>query len=216
MKVAILGAGGLAKVACEAIKLESTYQIAGFFEDKKKGDFIGHRILGECGDYENLCRKFKIENVFIAFGYHFLKARLFYYSKINKNKNLRLISAVHPSAIISSSAQIGRGVYVGPGVIINPGARIGDNSVIWSGSIIEHDNIIGKNVFITPGVTTAGYVKIGDNSFIGMSATIAKANIGKNVTVGAGSLVLNDSPSNSYLFGSPAKVIKIKDKISYV
>ena len=101
-------------------------------------------------------------------------------------------------------------------MVINPGTKIGNNSVIWSGTIIEHDNVIGQNVFITPGVRTAGYVSIGDNSFVGMGANIAKAKVGSAVTIGAGSLVLGNVKSNSYILGIPARVIRNKKKLSYV
>ena len=216
MRVAIFSAGGLAKVVCEALKLQGQHEIAGFFDDRKKGKFCGYPILGKCSQFRNLCKKLEIEGLFVAFGYNFLDKRLSYCKEISKEKGLDLVNAVHPTAIIASDAKITRGVYVGAGVIINPGTKIGDNSVIWSGAIIEHDNNIGKNVFICPGVRTAGYTEIGDNSFIGMGANIAKAKIGRNVTVGSASLVLDDVKSNNYIIGTPAKIIKTKKKPSYV
>lgn len=216
MKVIIFGVGGLAKVICEAIEMEGSYEVAGFLDDNKKGKFLGYPILGKCSGYAAIFKKMKIENAIIAFGYYFLKERLFYCKDIAKRKNLKFINAIHPDAVVSKSVKIGSGVYIGPRVVINPDTKIGDNSVIWSGSIIEHDNVIGKNVFITPGVITAGYVKIGDNSFLGMGSAIVKAVLGEHVTIGAGSLVLTDVPSNKYLLGNPARIIKTKDKVSYV
>lgn len=216
MKVAIFAAGGLAKVVCEALKLRGQHKIVGFFDDTKKGQFCGYPILGKCFQYRNICKKLKIEAVIIAFGYYFLDKRLLYYKKIANEKKIDFVNAIHPKVIVSADAKIGRGVYIGPGVIINTGAKIGDNSVIWSGAIIEHDNIIGKNVFITPGVKTAGYAEVGDNSFIGMGTNITKVKIGKNVTVGAASLVLDDIKSNKYAFGIPAKIVKTKKDNTYV
>ena len=216
MRVAILAAGGLSKVISEALELEDKHSIVGFFDDKKRGSFLGYPVIGKCSEYKEICRRLKIEALVIGFGYYFLKQRLFYYKSILKDNKLKLISAIHPKAVISAHARIGRGVYIGPGVIINPGASIGNNSVIWSGTIIEHDNFIGENVFIAPGVRTAGYAEIGDNSFIGMGTNIAKVKIGKDVTVGAASLVLEDVKSNKYVLGIPAKIIRTKKKASYV
>lgn len=216
MNVAIFAAGGLGKVVCDALKNEGRHNVVGFFDNKKKGRFFGYPVLGKCSQYETLCKKFQIEGLIVAFGYHFLDKRVSYYRKIVHNKKFRLVNAIHPTAIVSPDTEIGECVYIGPGAIINPGTRIGDNAVIWAGTIIEHDNIIGKNVFITPGVRTAGYVEIGDDSFVGIGSNIAKAKIGKNVTVGAGSLVLADIKSNSYVFGVPAKTIRIKKKKTYV
>ncbi len=216
MKIAIFAAGGLGKVACEALSLKGQNKIAGFFDDAKKKTFCGYPVLGRCDDFKNICVGSKIKGVFLGFGYNFLDQRLSYCKRILKEKALSLVSAIHPTAIVSPDAEIGKGVYIGPGVIINPGTKIGDNSVIWAGAIVEHDNTIGKNVFICPGVRTAGYVEIGDNSFIGMSANIAKAKIGENVTIGAASLVLDDVDSNKYVIGTPVKVLGTKKRLSYV
>jgi len=216
MRIAILAAGGLTKVMLEAVELEGQHEIIGLLDDSKKGSFAGYPIMGKCSQYKKICQKLDIEGLIIGFGFRFLSQRLNYYHSIVKDKTLSLVSAIHPQSIISPKAKLGQGVYVGPGVIINPGARIGDNSVIWSGSIIEHDNLIGKNVFITPGVKIAGYARLGENAFIGMGATIDKVNIGANVTVGASSLVLNNVSANQYVLGSPAKLIRKKKAIAYV
>ena len=52
-------------------------------------------------------------------------------------------------------------------------------------------------------------VKIGDNVWIGGSVTILPGvTIGSNVTVGAGSVVVNDIPDNCVAVGNPARVVK--------
>ena len=52
-------------------------------------------------------------------------------------------------------------------------------------------------------------VSIGNNCWIGGSVTILPGvTIGDNVTIGAGSVVVKDIPSDSIAVGNPAKVIK--------
>ena len=52
-------------------------------------------------------------------------------------------------------------------------------------------------------------VTIGHNVWIGGSVTILPGvNIGDNVTIGAGSVVVGDIPPNTVAVGSPCKVIK--------
>lgn len=52
-------------------------------------------------------------------------------------------------------------------------------------------------------------VAIGDNVWIGGSVTILPGvTIGSNVTIGAGSVVVNDIPDYSVAVGNPAKVVK--------
>ena len=52
-------------------------------------------------------------------------------------------------------------------------------------------------------------VKIGDNVWIGGSVTILPGvTIGSNVTIGAGSVVVNDIPDNCVAVGNPARVVR--------
>jgi len=63
---------------------------------------------------------------------------------------------------------------------------------------------IGDDCFIGPKPVT-----IGHNVWIGGSVTILPGfTIGDNVTIGAGSVVTRDIPSNSVAVGNPCKVIK--------
>jgi acetyltransferase-like isoleucine patch superfamily enzyme len=51
----------------------------------------------------------------------------------------------------------------------------------------------------------------GELSFIGISAIIIQGiKIGKNVTIGAGSVVIKDIPDNAVVVGNPGKVIENK------
>ena len=52
----------------------------------------------------------------------------------------------------------------------------------------------------------------GKLSFIGIGATIIQGIIiGKNVTIGAGSVVIDDIPDNVIAVGNPAKLINNKN-----
>ena len=78
---------------------------------------------------------------------------------------------------------------------------------------------IGDDCFVGPNVTDpverntrqewAKPVTIGNNVWIGGSVTILPGvSIGDNVSIGAGSVVVNDIPSNTIAVGNPCKVIK--------
>lgn len=85
--------------------------------------------------------------------------------------------------------------------------EIGSNCVICKETLlITHD--YSKN-FPTEGLTsmTKGKVTIGDNTFIGMRCTILPGvDIGKNVIVGAGSVITKSIPDNVVAGGNPARV----------
>jgi len=55
-------------------------------------------------------------------------------------------------------------------------------------------------------------MKKGELSFLGIGATIIQGiKIGKNVTIGAGSVIIKDIPDNVITVGNPAKIIKSKN-----
>jgi acetyltransferase-like isoleucine patch superfamily enzyme len=60
-------------------------------------------------------------------------------------------------------------------------------------------------------VHISGAVEIDKLSFVGIGATIIQGiTIGKNVTIGAGSVVIKDIPDNVIAVGNPTKIIKSK------
>ena len=97
------------------------------------------------------------------------------------------------------------------------------NCIILDGAKVE----FGDNVFIAPncGFYTAGHpidvelrnkgleyakpIKVGNNVWIGGNVVVLPGvSIGDNVTIGAGSVVTKDIPSNSVAVGNPCRVIK--------
>ena len=126
------------------------------------------------------------------------------YKKV-KSIGFNVVSAIHPSAIISKSASIGEGNTLFAGVVINAEVVIGNNCIIATNSSIDHETIINDHVLISAGVT------IGANSIIETgtlcalgSKVISNVRIGKNTLVAAGAVVVNNINDNSKVFGIPA------------
>ena len=214
-RVLILGAGGLGRAIHEAFVSRGDYEVIGFLDDGKRGNFCELPVLGSIRDAVAMAEKHKATHVIVALGFHYQTQRQNIFANLSAAK-LSFANAIHRDAKMARDVKLGRGIFIGMNVSINAGAIIGDNSVIWTGAIIEHDNKIGKNVFMATGAMTAGYVVIEDNVFVGMGAKIAKAHIGANATIGAGSLVLGDVEANTYVKGIPAKFSATKKESTYL
>lgn len=115
---------------------------------------------------------------------------------------------IHPSAVVSPSAQIGDATVVFPAAIINAAAMIGAAAIINSGAIIEHDCHVGDGAHVSPGAVLAGGVRIGERSWVGAGATVIPGvRIGDGVVVGAGAVVIRDVPDGVTVAGVPARPI---------
>ena len=104
------------------------------------------------------------------------------------------------------------------GIEIHPGAQIGNGVFIdhGMGVVIGETAIIGDKCLIYQGVTLGGTGKetgkrhptLGENVVVGGGAKVlGNIQIGNEVRIGAGSVVLRDVPSDCTVVGIPGRVI---------
>ena len=89
------------------------------------------------------------------------------------------------------------------------------------GTIVNPDTVIGNNVtlmqFVNIGTSTDKAALIGDCSNIfPMTCIVNDVVIGKNVTIGSGSVVTRNIPENATAVGSPARVIHYNNPAKYI
>lgn len=124
-----------------------------------------------------------------------------------KSAGFRVVNLIHPSAVVSASAQIGEGAVVMPNAVINARAAVGEGAIINTGAIIEHDCEIGDFAHVSPNAALAGGVIVGQNTHVGIGSCVVQCvKIGANCVIGAGSVVVRDVPDNVVAYGNPAKV----------
>lgn len=103
---------------------------------------------------------------------------------------------------------------INPNAVIGPGLKI----VHFPGIVIRGKTVIGKNAIIRQGVTIGarndideGYSQIGDDVEIGAnSCIIGDLIIGKNVTIGAMSLINKNVPDNTVVYSTNQIVMREK------
>ena len=201
--VIIIGAGGHAKVIADII-YKSGDNLIGFLDDnfanKGKEIYLGKKVLGTTKDIKIYNKNYFV----IGIGNNSIR------KKINNENNLKLYTAIHPSAIIAEDVKIGTGSVIMAGVVINPGTVIGKNCIINTCSSLDHDNLLEDYVHISPGAHLAGTVSVKEGTWI-CTGAIVKNNIiiGKNNIIGAGSVVIKDIiEENTTYVGVPARRIK--------
>lgn len=119
-----------------------------------------------------------------------------------------LISWISEKSQIAKHASISeRGVIIMHGNILTNEVKIGEGSLINMRCTLGHYCNIGRFCNLAPGVF-ASSSNIGDFSYLGINTIIKpKVNVGRNVTVGAGSVIVKDVPNNWIVAGNPAAKI---------
>ena len=93
-------------------------------------------------------------------------------------------SIVHPRASVAGDAVVGRGVQVMCGAIVQAGAVLGDAVIVNTGAIVEHGSIVAEGSHVAPGAIVLGNVRIGGCAMIGAGAVVLPG-----TTVSDGTLV---------------------------
>lgn len=206
----VVGAKGFAKEVLEVLIQSDGYENIAFYDDLNS-DVIGHLFK----KFPILKNEKQVKDFFnihgneftIGVGGSFLRKKLHdkfigmggvFTSTISKNASIGSFgNEINKGCNLMQNIVLTNDIYVGNGVIINQLSSIG------------HDVIIHDFCEICPNVSISGNCEIGEYSFIGTGAIILpKIKIGKNVVVGAGSVVSKDLPDNCVAVGIPAKIIK--------
>ena len=198
-QVVIIGASGHGKVVADIVE-KSGNLVRGFLDDNGIGEVFGYSILGQVCDYN----KYVSECEFvIAIGNNEIRENI-----ANKLNQVRLFTAIHPTACMAKDVIIGQGTVVMANAVINSTAKIGCNCIINTGVIVEHDNFIDAYVHLSPKVALGGTVRVGKATHIGIGATVRNnIIIAENCIVGAGAVVVNDILDCGTYVGIPARKI---------
>jgi UDP-3-O-[3-hydroxymyristoyl] glucosamine N-acyltransferase len=146
--------------------------------------------------------------MFIAIGYHNL-------NNFRKEKFLQAIKLGYQlESYVGSNVfekfKIGRNSFVMDGSVIQPYVSIGDNSFIWSGSMIGHHVKISNHCWITGSVNIGGLSEIYDECFLGLNATVSNnVIIGKRSLLGACTFVNKNLPEKSVVIEPGSNLFRL-------
>ena len=212
MKLAIYGAGGLAKevyIIAQKINKESHRWDEFIFID----DINDISELRGCKVYR-FCDFLKIESketVEFIIGVGEPTIRELLYNKVKEN-DFKVTTLIHPGVYIDDTTKINEGVVICEGVTITCDIIIGSNSYIHPHVVVGHGIHIGMHTVIGSNSQIGGDNIIGDRVFMGfLSGSREKITIGNDVIVSAGGIVFKNLPDAVIAVGNPARIMKIND-----
>ena len=208
MKIVIYGASGHGKVVADIVSAMGTIELVGFVDDHVSGQkkAVGRvPVLGGEESLTEILRK-GVEGAVVAIGRNDVRLEK---ADLLQGMGFKLVTAIHPSAVLAGDVQIGVGTVVMAGVVVNASVRIGSNVILNTSATIDHDCVLGDGCHLSPGVHLAGNVSVGKGSHVGIGAcAIQNVAIGEWATVGAGAVVIRDVTSGKTVVGNPAKELR--------
>lgn len=127
-----------------------------------------------------------------------------------REMGVRFGSVIAPNAVVTRNATVGDGCAILQNAIINR-AHLGENVVVNTGAIVEHDCTVGDNTFIGPGAVIGGAVKIGRDCFVGLGSRLKNGiTLADGVSVGMGTVITESLREPGIYFGNPLKFHPVK------
>jgi sugar O-acyltransferase (sialic acid O-acetyltransferase NeuD family) len=211
IRVLGVGAGGHAKVVLEILAASRGYDVVGLLDaDPARAgtELHGFPVLG--GD-ELLERQYDagVSHAFIGLGGAAdTRPRRHLYERV-RSVGFDVVSAMHPSAVISPSARIGKGATIAACAVVGPDVVLGENVVVNTGAVVDHDCRVGDHVHVAIGARIASGVVVEDGAHVGAGATVLQGlRVGAGSVVGAGAVVVHDVDPGLVVVGVPAAVLR--------
>jgi sugar O-acyltransferase (sialic acid O-acetyltransferase NeuD family) len=207
--VAVLGAGGHAKVVIATLQAAG-FRVAAVFDDDaaKQGTvLLGVEVRGTLDDFARSSHRRAV----VAIGNNSTRAQVV--ARLGAQlPAVEWVTAIHPRACVHDSVKLGAGSVVFAGAVIQPDTSVGTHAIINTGVTVDHDCAIGDFVHLAPGTHLAGDVRVDRGAFVGVgAAALPGRHVGEWATVGAGAVVVKDVPAGATAVGVPARVICKKD-----
>lgn len=195
----IIGASGHGKVIADIAKKLGYSEIV-FLDDDES--------VHECGGYPVLGRSSEVgtieADVIVGIGNAGVRERI-----QESISNEKLITLIHPDAVIAEDVVVGKGTVIMAGAVVNPGARIGKGCIINTCSSVDHDCNVGDYVHIAVGSHLCGTVTVGNSTWVGAGAIVSN-NVGicSDCMIGAGAVIVKNIDLAGTYIGNPARKIK--------
>lgn len=196
--VAVLGAGGHAKVVADLARLAGHTVVA--FVDES-GRAAGTTVAG----VDVVASLDERREADVALGIGDNRARRRRFLELVEAGH-RVLPLVHPSAVLADGVRLGDGTVVMAGVVVNVDTAVGRGVVLNTGCSVDHDCDVQDGVHLAPGTRLAGGVVVEEGAFLGIASAVTPGRrIGAWTVCGAGSVIVHDVAPGRTVKGVPAR-----------
>ena len=209
-KLVIFGAAAFARLARHYFAADSDYEVVAFSVDRAyltEPRLDGLPVVA----FEDLAASYPPSDceMFVAVGHQ----------KVNTQREAKVAAAeaagYRLASFVSSRAHHGDDLRVGPNsmvmeyALLQPRVTVGKNAIVWSNTRLAFDVRVGDHCWLVSAIVGES-VELGANTFVGLNATVGpKIRVGRSNVIGAGALVLHDTPDDAVLRGVESKVSKV-------
>jgi sugar O-acyltransferase (sialic acid O-acetyltransferase NeuD family) len=218
-KVVLFGTSVGAMVAHLNLSHDASYEVAAFTVDRafiKEDRFRGLPVV----PFE------EVESVYPPADYGMLvavqahrmnKLRAEKYRQA-KEKGYRLISYVHPQAIVAPEVTMGDNCFIAEGAILRPFLTIGNNVIVMPGATLGHHTVIKDHCFIGNRAVVMSVVTLEPYCFVGPNATVLEAlTIGAEALIGGGAVIQeNVKEKEVYKAAAPIRLALPSDRLAKI
>ncbi len=211
MRVLILGAGGHGQVVANALlamqAAGSPIAPIGYVDDDASAQGsvrLGLPVLGGRADLPRI----EHDGVIVGVGDNALRRALFVELC---GAGETIVTAVHPTAVISAGATLGRGTVVCAQAVVGTDVHVGDNVVVNALALLGHHTVVADHVHIGPGAHLGGEIAVGEGVLVGLGANVmSRRHLGAWCSVGAGALVDKAVAPATVVVGVPARPLAMR------
>lgn len=207
MKVAILGASGLAREALAVVqdlaRLGEGIEAVGFIDiELNPGDQVAD--LPVLGDESWFAQAVAGDVLALpAMGSPALRRRSV--AAVARYGG-GFATVVHPTVSIGPRVVLGEGCLLLPMSSLTTDISIGDYVSINPGCSLGHDVAVERFVNLSPGTRLSGFVHVGEAADLGAGAIVLPGlHVGAGAVLGAGAVAVRDVPADTTVVGVPAR-----------
>tara|TARA_B100001248_G_C27375720_1_gene454155 strand:- start:1208 stop:1840 length:633 start_codon:yes stop_codon:yes gene_type:complete len=207
-KIIVFGAGEFGSLILNIVSFLKKYEIIAFGDDNNKNiKTLKNNIpILNQNELVKFAKENNVKSAICSIGDNILRSKKY---KFFRDNGFKMVSLVHPNALIDSNVTFGKNVIIEMGTAIHTCSTIGNNVFLGGDALIGHHNKIGNHVLIGGNVSFGGSVNVNDYATFGVGSSIKPGvTIGEGAIIGVGAAVIKDVEPYTTVVGVPAKAIQ--------